>query len=362
MRLSHQLWTYTQARVSTSRGLVNRPTFGLSLLLALTLAATPAAAFIGDVTFAVNPSDPTAAEEVLIQISGISTPTASVAEVVVDGQLITVRIDDTCLGLCPAEGFDFDVLVGPLAAGSYEVDVTDNFGTSVASTAFDVSVAPLDGLLTRAFVEPVTPNDNEHLRILVTAVTCEGMDLVSTSVNGNVVEIRGVVASSGCGASVAETSAFSASVGPLEPGDYEVRVLLQDSANPDAGFQLASTRQVRIGDAPDAVALRSGRFEVRVDWKDHDGLTGVGRPVPGASESTTLFSFFGRDNWELMVKVLDGCALNDHFWVFTAASTDVEYTLEVTDTSTGEVRAYTNQLGQRAPATTDVEAFETCSD
>ena len=362
MRLNHQLWPTSSSSVTTSPVLMHRSVIGLGFMLLLVLAATPAAAFIGDVTFAVDPSDPTAAEEVLIQISGISTPTASVAEVVVDGQVITVRIDDTCLGLCPAEGFDFDVLVGPLASGSYEVDVTDNFGTSVASTTFDVSIAPLDGLLTRAFVEPVDPNDNEHLRILVTAVTCEDMELVSTSVNGNEVEIRGVVASSGCGARVTETSAFSASIGPLDAGDYQVRVLLQDSANPDAGFQLASTRQVRIGDAPDAVALRSGRFEVRVDWKGHDGSTGVGRPVPGASESTTLFSFFGRDNWELMVKVLDGCALNDHFWVFTAASTDVEYTLEVTDTSTGEVRAYTNQLGQRAPATTDVEAFETCSD
>ncbi len=354
MRLNHLFRPGYRSQASVT-GLV-----GIAFLLILT--AAPASAFIGDVTFAVSPGAPTAAEEVLIQISGISTPTAAVGEVVVDGQVITVRIDDICLGLCPAEVFEFDVLVGPLAAGAYEVDVTDQYGTTVASTTFDVSVAPLDGLLTRAFVEPVAPNDNEHLRILVTAVTCEDMELVSTSVNGDQIEIRGLVASSGCGASVAETSAFSVAIGPLDPGDYEVRVLLQDSANPDAGFQLASTRQVRIGDAPDTVALRSGRFEVRVDWKDHDGLTGVGRPVPGASESTTLFSFFGRDNWELMVKVLDGCALNDHFWVFTAASTDVEYSLEVTDTSTGEVRTYANQLGQRAPATTDVEAFETCSD
>ena len=197
MRLSHQLWPNTQPRVLASR-VFSRSVIGLSVVLLGFLTAMPAAAFIGDVTFAVSPDAPTAAEEVLIQISGISTPTASVAEVVVDGQVITVRIDDTCLGLCPAEGFDFDVLVGPLPAGSYEVDVTDNFGTSVATTTLDVSVAPLDGLLTRAFVEPVDPNDNERLRILVTAVTCEGMDLLGTSVNGNVVEIRGVVASSGC--------------------------------------------------------------------------------------------------------------------------------------------------------------------
>ena len=62
-----------------------------------------------------------------------------------------------------------------------------------------------------------------------------------------------------------------------------------------------------------------------------------------------------------MVKVLDGCAINGHFWVFTAASTDVAYTVEVTDTLTGETVSYSNALGERAPAVTDVEAFSGCS-
>lgn len=64
---------------------------------------------------------------------------------------------------------------------------------------------------------------------------------------------------------------------------------------------------------------------------------------------------------EALVKVLDGCAFNDHFWVFSAATTDVEYTLQVTDTASGEVREYFNALGVAAPALTDTSAFATCA-
>ena len=58
-----------------------------------------------------------------------------------------------------------------------------------------------------------------------------------------------------------------------------------------------------------------------------------------------------------MVKVLDGCGLNSHYWVFAAAATDVEYTLKVTDTTTGVAREYRNALGERSPAVNDTSAF-----
>ena len=36
-----------------------------------------------------------------------------------------------------------------------------------------------------------------------------------------------------------------------------------------------------------------------------------------------------------LVEVLDACGLNDRFWVFTAGTTNVEWTLRVVDTRTG---------------------------
>ncbi len=78
------------------------------------------------------------------------------------------------------------------------------------------------------------------------------------------------------------------------------------------------------------------------------------------SADSGLYWFFDPGNWEMLIKVLDGCAINAHHWVFSAATTTVEYTLRITDTETGQVREYFNPLGQAAPAITDTSAFATC--
>jgi hypothetical protein len=61
-----------------------------------------------------------------------------------------------------------------------------------------------------------------------------------------------------------------------------------------------------------------------------------------------------------LVRVLDGCQFNDHYWVFGYSATDVEYTLKVTDTANGGTVTYENLLGGVAPAITDTSAFATC--
>ena len=107
----------------------------------------------------------------------------------------------------------------------------------------------------------------------------------------------------------------------------------------------------------------SDRFRVEVTWRDFAGVTDSGRRVElptSANDDSGLFYFFNEDNWELLVKVLDGCGINGHFWVFAAATTNVEYELRVTDTVSREVRRYHNPLGVASPATTDTAAFATC--
>jgi photosystem II stability/assembly factor-like uncharacterized protein len=104
----------------------------------------------------------------------------------------------------------------------------------------------------------------------------------------------------------------------------------------------------------------NGRFEVKVAWKDFANNTGVGHVVPGSGTESGLFWFFQPANWELMVKVLDGCSYNNRFWVFSAATTTVEYTLRVRDTQTGQTNEYKNRSGAASPAVTDTGAFS-CS-
>ena len=51
-----------------------------------------------------------------------------------------------------------------------------------------------------------------------------------------------------------------------------------------------------------------------------------------------------------MIKVLDGRALNDHFWIYYGALSNVEYTVTVTDTVTGRRKTYINPEGRFASA------------
>ncbi len=111
-----------------------------------------------------------------------------------------------------------------------------------------------------------------------------------------------------------------------------------------------------------SLCLTNNRFKVEVDWRDFSSNEGPATVVslPVVADDSGLFWFFQSDNWEMLVKVLDGCGINNNFWVFSAATTNVQYTLKVTDTETGQVRQYTNPLGSASPAITDVEAFATC--
>lgn len=109
-----------------------------------------------------------------------------------------------------------------------------------------------------------------------------------------------------------------------------------------------------------AVCLNGGRFRVSVKWRNRQGQVGNAMAVPYGSDDTGMFYFFGRDNWEMLVKVLDGCGLTKHYWVFSAATTNVEYTLRVVDTQANVVKEYFNPLESAAPAITDTMAFATC--
>ena len=79
------------------------------------------------------------------------------------------------------------------------------------------------------------------------------------------------------------------------------------------------------------------------------------RAIPLTGE-TGVFYFFGPDNLELMIKVLDGRPHNGHFWVYYGALSDVEYRITVEDTETGQRKTYDNVPG-RLISRADVEAF-----
>jgi hypothetical protein len=124
------------------------------------------------------------------------------------------------------------------------------------------------------------------------------------------------------------------------------------------GQRLTATGECTPSDT--VLCLQGGRFEVSVEWADFEGNSGSGRRVPVASDDSGLFWFFHPDNWEMLVKMIDGCPLNDRFWVFAAAATNVEYTLTVSDLVAHQTRVFRNDLGDTARALTATDAFATC--
>jgi hypothetical protein len=130
------------------------------------------------------------------------------------------------------------------------------------------------------------------------------------------------------------------------------------------GFQagwLRSIEYTRDNDptctsAADVLCMNGSRFEISVDWSvSSQSRSGKGIAIPLTSD-TGYFWFFTSNNVELVIKVVDGRAFNNFFWVFYGALSDVEYTITVTDSATGRVRRYENPQGRLA-SVADVSAF-----
>lgn len=155
-------------------------------------------------------------------------------------------------------------------------------------------------------------------------------------------------------------------LGPLPAGEYEVRFF--DLSDQRFGLPALHRETFVVHDADGCVpsdsvlCLQDGRFKVEVEWKDFFAREGVGHPIPldGGDGGSGLFWFFAPDNVELTVKVLDGCASNDHWWVFLSSGSTVAYTVTVTDTATGGKKEYSNTSGTQAPLIADTSAFR-CS-
>ena len=108
--------------------------------------------------------------------------------------------------------------------------------------------------------------------------------------------------------------------------------------------------------APGTLCLGDNRFSVTIDWLTPAGDEGVGTAVPMTLDSG-LFWFFEPSNLELLIKVLDACSFTSNYWVFFAATTNVNYRLTVTDTQTGGIKQYINPQNTLAQSVADIEAF-----
>ncbi|HVT61405.1 MAG TPA: hypothetical protein VHR45_23780 [Thermoanaerobaculia bacterium] len=107
------------------------------------------------------------------------------------------------------------------------------------------------------------------------------------------------------------------------------------------------------------LCLHGGRFRVNVSDLAPGGQAGYGHAVR-VTDDSGYFWFFGAANVEAFVKVVDGCSLNNNFWVFDAGFTNVKTIVSVTDSETGLSRSYVNPPDTAFRPTQDTSAFS-CS-
>ncbi|MYB19269.1 MAG: PKD domain-containing protein, partial [Holophagales bacterium] len=147
----------------------------------------------------------------------------------------------------------------------------------------------------------------------------------------------------------------------VEPGFYVVTLRVSDGPTESTDSRVFLVEALApAGNCKadgETLCLRDSRYRVRTSWRSGDGRTGTGAVVRQGTNDSGLFWFFDRENWEVLVKVLDGCTMNGAVWVFAASTTNLGYVIEVTDTATGAVREYRNDPGMPAPAITDANAF-----
>ncbi|HEY0510573.1 MAG TPA: Calx-beta domain-containing protein [Thermoanaerobaculia bacterium] len=160
----------------------------------------------------------------------------------------------------------------------------------------------------------------------------------------------------------------SAPVSGLDPASFSLfRVRATGSSSSNFSPYSAEIAAATLADpgacvaGANALCLNNGRFKATIDFHatTSDGH-GSAVPLPAAPDSG-LFYFFNPTNIEMLIKVLNACvAPFNHYWVFFAATTNVEFDVVVTDTQTGKTKTYYNPLNQAAAPIQDINAFATC--
>ncbi len=111
--------------------------------------------------------------------------------------------------------------------------------------------------------------------------------------------------------------------------------LLAGEANVPASDLEASNSSQNGGcvESDTVMCLQDGRYEATLEWMTPDGNAGQARVARPRTSDSGLFYFFSYNNWEVLLKVLDGCTFNGHHWVYAASASDLGMELVVRDTT-----------------------------
>ena len=146
-------------------------------------------------------------------------------------------------------------------------------------------------------------------------------------------------------------------VGVTAGETYFFRLRAPKVAKPASNETAATAFYTQVPGCEDGGALcLHGRYRVEARYDGGREISGRAGAVELTEESGYLW-FFRPGNIELVVKVLDGCAVNERQWVFLTGLTSLRVLTVVTDTQTGATATYLNEMNKAFPTIQDVDAF-----
>lgn len=291
--------------------------------------------------------------------TSVDPPTASA-----NGR-IRVDIVDSCDCVTPPPTPPLTARIGPLEFGSYDVELYSVLGAAGNPSCNERTLLETDqlvvsrrGQIRGLLTEPRQPSAGQPVTAVINSV-CPMAWKQPRLEEGHVIVIEedSDLPVGPCDFIV--DNEVRLPIGPLEAGTYVLRVIPPEVPvlPPDPGVEAESVFTVTPVDS--VFLLLGNRFRVSAIWRTATIGNTAALPVQ-ITQDSGYFWFRGRDNVELVVKVLNGCGVNNRFWVFLAGLTNVGVTLTVEDTFTGTTRTYTNPVNRPFLPVQDTNAFASC--
>lgn len=198
----------------------------------------------------------------------------------------------------------------------------------------------------RILVSPAEPTESDRLRLIVTDDEgCAAYFFAGADPARKTIQLPGYHLSEPCGAPWSWEARL---VDHLPPGTYSIQPTLDGEALP--------TSTVTIAPAPTSVTLGwpgeyyGSSFPVELEWRDPRSGALRQAGTTQLSRLSSGFWFLQPQNLEVTLKILDGRAINGHFWLFLSGMTHLEFTLRVRHCVDGDPPYCSEPVEYHSPA------------
>ncbi len=262
-----------------------------------------------------SPAHPNQASPITFTVSGVAVnfcppflqqPVVQGTNIIINGHNPLFPVVPECQGPWSQE-----LSIPPLLPGTYQVSVQID-STPYASAILTVDLLNLPPALFQ--IDPRLPTTRDRITLTAGIVRNCPVTFGLPVLTGDHIVFPATLGSPCNTPTVGQLG--QATIGPLPAGAYLVELDVDGLPNELQGMTVTEPTTV--------LPLVDHRFAVTVD------RGGPAMAVPLTDESG-YFWFFDATNIELTVKILDGRAVNGHYWVFIASMTDLPFTVSIED-------------------------------